>query len=335
MLQPEPAAPELSTHACCSPPAGVGLASDKRAGRQFRPVIGVAELRRITTQTPAPEEMVRIPAATFTMGNPRDDGYPADGEQPTHRVRLAAILMDRTTVTNRAFAAFVEATGFVTESERYGWSFVFGGLLPDDFPDTRAVAGAPWWRQVHEADWRHPEGPRSTIDDRLDHPVVHVAWTDATAFAAWRGKRLPTEAEWEHAARGGLDGVAYPWGSEREPEGRHRMNVFQGTFPTENTGADGYLGTAPADSFEPNGFGLYQMTGNVWEWCADWFDAGSYARSSAGDHRGPTSGTNRVQRGGSYLCHDSYCFRYRVDSRSSNTPDSAAGNVGFRCVRDG
>jgi formylglycine-generating enzyme required for sulfatase activity len=278
--------------------------------------------------------MVRIPDGEFTMGNPRVDGYPADGEGPTHVVRLSAILMERTTVTNRAFEGFVRDTGFETESEWFGWSFVFGGLLPHDFPDTRAVASAPWWRQVYGADWRHPEGPQSSIADRLEHPVVHVSWNDASAYAAWTGKRLPTEAEWERAARGGLDGFGYPWGVEREPAGEHRMNVFQGRFPGENTGADGYLGTAPVDAYAPNGFGLAQMTGNVWEWCADWFDAGYYEVTPIDHPRGPASGTRRVQRGGSYLCHESYCFRYRVDSRSSNTPDSAAGNVGFRCVRD-
>jgi formylglycine-generating enzyme required for sulfatase activity len=278
--------------------------------------------------------MVRIPAGEFTMGNPRTDGYPTDGETPTHTVRNRDLLIDRTAVTNRAFEAFVRETGFVTESEQFGWSFVFAGLLPEDFPDTRAVVSAPWWRQVYDADWRRPEGPHSSIADRLDHPVVHVSWNDASAYAAWAGKRLPTEAEWERAARGGLDGFAYPWGAEREPAGEHRMNVFQGRFPGENTGADGYLGTAPADAFPPNGLGLHQMTGNVWEWCADWFDAGYYRVSPVDDPRGPAAGTNRVQRGGSYLCHDSYCRRYRVDARSSNTPDSAAGNVGFRCVRD-
>jgi formylglycine-generating enzyme len=278
--------------------------------------------------------MVAIPAGEFTMGNPRGDGYAADGESPTHPVRLRALLIDRTTVTNRAFEAFVADTAFQTESERFGWSFVFGGLLPDDFADTRAVASAPWWRQVYGADWRHPEGPQSSIADRLDHPVVHVSWNDAGAYAAWAGKRLPTEAEWERAARGGLDGFAYPWGADREPAGEHRMNVFQGRFPLENTGADGYLGTAPADAFPPNGFGLHGMTGNVWEWCSDWYDPGYYRVAPPDDPRGPAGGTHRVQRGGSYLCHESYCFRYRVDSRSSNTPDSAAGNVGFRCVRD-
>ena len=330
MSQPDPA--REATHACCAPSMpfdGSGPGSGRPVPRAPGPTI---DGRAHGTADDAP--VVPIPGGPFTMGNARGDGYPADGEGPAHLVRVRSVLMDRTTVTNRSFDAFVRAAGFVTESERYGWSFVFGGLLPDDFPETRGVASAPWWRQVHGADWRHPEGPQSSIDDRLDHPVVQVSWHDAAAYAAWAGKRLPTEAEWEHAARGGLDGVAYPWGSEREPAGRHRMNVFQGRFPLEDTGADGYVGTAPADAFPPNGYGLHQMTGNVWEWCADWFDPGYYQVAPETDPRGPADGTRRVQRGGSYLCHDSYCFRYRVDARNSSTPDSAAGNVGFRCVRD-
>jgi len=268
------------------------------------------------------------------MGNPRGDGYAADGEGPVREVRLDPFWIDSTTVTNAAFARFVEATGHRTESEAYGWSFVFAGLLPDDFEDTAAVVDAPWWRQVFGADWRHPEGPRSSIDDRADHPVVHVSWDDAAAYARWAGKRLPTEAEWEYAARGGLEDQPFPWGAELEPDGSHRMNVFQGRFPTDNTGADGYLGTAPVKAFPANGYGLFETTGNVWEWCADWYDPGAYRTHLVANPPGPERGTRRVYRGGSYLCHASYCNRYRVDARSSSTPDSAAGNVGFRCVRD-
>ena len=331
MWQPDPPHDtQPTTHGCCVPsPSAVPPGSTVR-----RPPHRSTATHATHTTARDTDTMVRIPAGEFTMGNPRTDGYPTDGETPTHTVRIRDLLIDRTAVTNRAFEAFVSETGFVTESERFGWSFVFAGLLPDDFPDTRGVVSAPWWRQVYDADWRRPEGPQSSIADRADHPVVHVSWNDATAYAAWAGKRLPTEAEWERAARGGSEGFAYPWGTEREPAGEHRMNVFQGRFPAENTGADGYLGTAPADAYPPNGFGLHQMTGNVWEWCADWFDPDFYRVSPAVDPGGPATGSNRVQRGGSYLCHDSYCNRYRVDARNSNTPDSAAGNVGFRCVRD-
>lgn len=276
--------------------------------------------------------MVPLDGGSFLMGHDDLDGYPEDGEGPEHRVELDALSVDSTTVTNEAFNEFVEATGYATEAERYGWSFVFAGLLPDDFPPTRGVVQTPWWRQVEGSDWRHPEGPQSTIDDRHDHPVVHVSWNDATAYCNWAGTRLPTEAEWEYAARGGLVGKRYPWGDEREPGGEHQMNVWQGTFPSQNTLDDGFLGTAPVRSFPPNGYGLYDMTGNVWEWCSDWFDPETYTKSPTVNPTGPPTGTHKVMRGGSYLCHDSYCYRYRVAARSSNTPDSSAGNIGFRCV---
>jgi formylglycine-generating enzyme len=276
--------------------------------------------------------MVLLPGGEFVMGHDGPDGYPDDGEGPAHVVTLSPFRIDPAAVTNAEFMTFARETRYRTEAERYGWSFVFGGLLPDDFPATRAVAATPWWRQVEGADWQHPEGPQSDLEGRLDHPVVHVSWSDCAAFAAWAGVRLPTEAEWEYAARGGLAGVHYPWGNDREPGGEHRMNVWQGTFPTHNTSADGYVGTAPARAYEPNGFGLYNTTGNVWEWCADWFSPHAYRSAGPTDPRGPAFGLQRVMRGGSYLCHESYCFRYRVDARSSNTPDSSAGNIGFRCA---
>ncbi|MET0146443.1 MAG: formylglycine-generating enzyme family protein [Ilumatobacteraceae bacterium] len=278
--------------------------------------------------------MVSIPAGPFHMGAVGDVAYGDDGEGPIHVVELSAYRMGAHAVTNDDFARFVDATGHVTESEQFGWSFVFGGLLPDDFDATRAVAAAPWWRQVYGADWRHPEGPQSDIAARGDHPVVQVSWSDASAFCAWSGTRLPTEAEWERAARGGRRGTIFPWGDDLEPDGRHMMNVFQGTFPGGNTEADGYAGTAPVDAFDPNVFGLYNMTGNVWEWCADWYSPGYYRHSERRDPRGPSAGTSRVMRGGSYLCHASYCRRYRVAARSANTPDSSAGNIGFRVATD-
>jgi formylglycine-generating enzyme len=286
---------------------------------------------RLRHDTP-PDGMVRIPGGTFQMGNPRGDGYPADGEGPVHEVTLDPFWMDACAVTNARFAAFVDATGYRTEAETFGWSFVFHAFLPEDLRNAPAPVDAPWWRQVFGADWRHPEGPRSDVASRMEHPVVHISWNDARAYCAWAGTRLPTEAEWEFAARGGHDGDPFPWGDELEPGGTHRMNVWQGEFPVRNAQADGYAGTAPVSIYEPNAYGLSCMTGNVWEWCADWFSPNAYRRGAVASPTGPDTGTARVMRGGSYLCHASYCNRYRVDSRSSNTPDSSTGNLGFRTV---
>jgi formylglycine-generating enzyme required for sulfatase activity len=278
--------------------------------------------------------MIRIDGGSFWMGTDGSEGYPADGEGPAHKVRVRPFHLDRTAVSNAEFAAFVAETGYRTEAETLGWSFVFHLLLPDELPPTRGIACAPWWRQVEGAAWQHPEGAHSSIDDRGDHPVVHVSWNDAVAYARWAGKRLPTEAEWERAARGGLPRALYPWGDELTPDGEHRCNIWQGRFPHDNTRDDGYLGTAPVTSFRPNGYGLYNMAGNVWEWCADWFSPTYYQDSPRTDPEGPHRGTSRVIRGGSYLCHASYCNRYRVAARSHNTPDSSAGNTGFRCACD-
>ena len=261
--------------------------------------------------------MVRLDGGAFLMGSEDALAYPEDGEGPVREVQVEPFLIGRTAVSNQEFGEFVAATGYRTEADRWGWSFVFAGLLPDDFPPTRGVAAAPWWRQVEGACWNRPEGPQSDVDDRADHPVVHVSWADAGAYCTWAGLRLPTEAEWEYAARGGLAGRAFPWGDELEPGGEHRMNVWQGVFPRRNDRGDGWYGTCPVGAFPPNGFGLHNATGNVWEWCADRFDP---ARRSA--------------RGGSYLCHESYCRRYRVSARQGLTPDTSTGNTGFRCARD-
>jgi formylglycine-generating enzyme len=278
--------------------------------------------------------VVEIPGGEFLMGEVGPLAYPGDGEGPVRRVRLDAFQMDACAVSNAEFKRFADATGHVTEAETFGWSFVFAGLLPDDFPPTRAVAHTPWWRQVEASDWRRPEGEHSDLEGRMDHPVVHVSWNDAQAYCAWSGRRLPTEAEWEYAARGGLEGRPFPWGDELEPGGEHRMNVWQGAFPQENDLADGFYGTCAVSEFPANGYGLHNMTGNVWEWCQDWFSPSYYDVSPRRDPRGPAQGTHRVMRGGSYLCHRSYCARYRVDARSANTPDTSTGNLGFRCARD-
>lgn len=282
------------------------------------------------------------------MGDAFDEGYAADGEGPVHRVRLSPYLIDETSVTNAQFATFVKATGHVTEAEQLGLSAVFQLAVQAGQADVVGrAAGTPWWVTVKGADWRHPDGPRSSIAERPQHPVVQVSWSDALAYCAWAGKRLPTEAEWECAARGGLDSARFPWGDELMDRGRWRLNIFQGRFPDQNTIEDGWAATAPVKSFRPNGFGLHQMAGNVWEWCADRFSPTAYADRLGSTPPGqpviaplaPGSEAQggdvlRVMRGGSYLCHDSYCHRYRVAARSATTAESSAGNLGFRCAND-
>ena len=316
---------KMNDKPCCSP--GRVVARNESASAAFVRVSGGKT-----------EGMRLIEAGDFMMGNGRDYGFPADGEGPVHKIKLAAFWIDATAVTNEQFNEFVNATRYRTEAEKFGWSFVFAGHLT---PAQRArsvqqvVQGSEWWCRVDGAAWRHPEGPGSNIKQRWAHPVVQVSWNDAQAYCVWSGKRLPTEAEWEYAARGGLaSGNRFPWGDELEPGGRHRMNVWQGEFPTRNTEVDGHYGPAPVRSYQANGYGLYQMTGNVWEWCWDWFSPDYYQHSPVESPVGPDTGERRVMRGGSYLCHASYCNRYRVDARSANTPDSATTNLGFRCVRD-
>ncbi|QHW33174.1 formylglycine-generating enzyme family protein [Paenibacillus rhizovicinus] len=281
-------------------------------------------------------DMIYLPGGEFLMGTDDEEGFPRDGEGPIRKVALSPFYMDACAVTNAEFAAFAEATGYVTEAERFGWSFVFHLFVPEAArAAAKPVPGVPWWLAVDGASWHKPEGEGSGIDDRLDHPVVHVSWSDAAAYAKWAGKRLPTEAEWEYAARGGLAQKRYPWGDLLKPDGEHRCNIWQGKFPDKNNASDGYAGTAPVRSFAPNGYGLYNMVGNVWEWCGDWFTAQpAEAPGSGVNPQGPVTGVSRVTRGGSYLCHKSYCNRYRVAARSSNTPDSSTGNMGFRCAAD-
>lgn len=303
---------------CCAPSRAAAITE------QRQPITGI---------TTANHEEVLLPGGTFRMGDAFGEGYPSDGEVPVHEVRVQAFSIDTTSVTNEMFAKFVAETSYRTEAERYGTSAVFHLLLKAPSKDVLGAAErAPWWLNVRGADWAHPGGPDSHWTDAADHPVVHVSHSDALAYCSWAKRRLPTEAEWEFAARGSLSGKRYAWGDELTPGGEHRCNIWQGTFPGRNTGQDGFIGTAPVKTFPPNGYGLYETAGNVWEWCADWFLPKYYRNSPVDNPQGPTIGAGRVMRGGSYLCHDSYCNRYRVAARTSNTPESSSGNCGFRTV---
>jgi sulfatase modifying factor 1 len=282
-------------------------------------------------------DMIGLPGGIFRMGTDYAEGFPADGEGPVRDVALASFEIDRYAVTNADFAAFISDTAYRTDAERYGWSFVFWSHLPQDrfqqlVEDT--ALQTPWWCKVPGATWSAPEGPGSDVVTRQKHPVVHVSWNDASAYATWANKSLPTEAQWEYAARGGLDQQLYPWGDQLTPNGQHRCNIWQGEFPLDDTAEDGFAGTCPADAFPPNNYGIYSITGNTWEWCADWFTA-QHAAEQSQNPTGPHTGTTRVMKGGSFLCHASYCNRYRVAARTHNTPDSSASNIGFRCVRTG
>jgi sulfatase modifying factor 1 len=281
------------------------------------------------------EGMVPIPGGKFLMGTEINDSFPGDGEGPIREVEVNPFYMDQVTVTNKQFEEFVQETSYKTEAETYGWSYVFH-LFVSKAGATKVkqvVESTPWWWVVEGAYWKAPEGPDSSIFSRMDHPVIHISWNDAMAFCKWAGKRLPTEAEWEFAARGGLVQKKYAWGDELLPSGEHYCNIWQGKFPTENSAEDGHIGTAPVKSFQPNNYGLYQVAGNVWEWCSDWFSV-AQNHSPNKNPTGPTHGETKVMRGGSYLCHHTYCNRYRVAARTSNTMDSSTGNIGFRCVAD-
>jgi formylglycine-generating enzyme len=315
-------------HPCCVP-------SKERAYHLAASRKSSADRPRVTGGST--DGMVRLPGGMFLMGTESDEGFPADGEGPARAVTLDSFFLDTYPVTNEQFGNFTRATGFKTEAERFGWSFVFYRQIPPvEYsrlkPNT--VHGVEWWCKVDRADWAHPEGPDSSIADRLDHPVVHVSWNDADEYANWAGKRLPTEAEWEYAARGGLEQKTYPWGDELTPGGRHLCNIWQGEFPIVNTVEDGYEFVAPVNAFPPNGYGFHTITGNVWEWCSDWFHPQYHVTTTRVNPIGPPTGAAKVMKGGSFLCHKSYCNRYRVAARTSNTPDSSTANIGFRCARD-
>jgi formylglycine-generating enzyme required for sulfatase activity len=297
---------------------------------------------------PAPEGMVWVPGGEFWMGGDHSADPKTFDEWPRHKVYVDGFWMDRSEVTNARFAKFVEATGYKTLAERPPDPNKFPDLAPElnvpaSFVFTPPAGPVPtlesgsnhmqWWKYVPGAFWKHPQGPNSTITGKENHPVGHISWEDAAAYAKWAGKRLPTEAEWEFAARGGLDRKLFPWGDELTPGGRWVCNIWQGHFPDVSTREDGYDRTAPAGTYPANGYGLVDVAGNVWEWCADWYDPTYYRRSPDRNPPGPAEGRERVMRGGSFLCSDSYCDRYRVSARNKSLPDDGSEHMGFRCAR--
>ncbi len=328
------------------------------AQEAFRPTVE----NQAPAPGPAPAGMVWIPGGEFSMGSkdPRGDlcggNEPMNDARPVHRVYVDGFWMDRTEVTNAEFARFVAATKYVTVAER--------PLRPADFPGVPADQLAPgsvvftppaqavplndvaqWWAWVPGANWRRPEGPASNLDGRENLPVVHIAYEDAATYARWAGKQLPTEAQWEFAARGGRSGELYPWGNELTPDGRRMANIWEGHFPNQNSKADGFAGAAPVASFPANGYGLHDVAGNVWEWCSDWYAPETYSKSTgvAKNPAGPAQtesfdsgepgAAKRVMRGGSFLCTDQYCTRYMVGTRGKGAPDTGSNHAGFRCVR--
>ncbi|KAL3852420.1 hypothetical protein ACJMK2_016063 [Sinanodonta woodiana] len=296
-------------------PGGCGCSISRDANNVQEPkakdlVIEDDEIKSQEKMTVQSGPMVLIPAGTNSIGTNKPI-FIADGEGPQREVKINEFYLDKYEVSNGDFDFFVNATGYQTE-----------------------VAAAPWWVPIDGADWRHPEGKGSHIRDRMDHPVLHVSWNDAVAYCKWAGKRLPTEAEWEYACRGGLKDRLFPWGNKENPKDKHWMNIWHGNFPLTNTKDDGYFGTAPVTAFEEqNKFGLKNMIGNVWEWTQDWWEV-HHSPEFKDNEKGPSSGTDKVKKGGSFMCHKSYCYRYRCEARSQNTPDSSAHNLGFRCASD-
>lgn len=294
-------------------------------------------LKRLPWDSPAsaidlPNRLIGVHGGRTLVGT-KTVSLPLDGEGPPREVRLNSYRIDPLAVTNAWFAEFIKATGYRTDAELYGWSLVFYSFL-SDAESYASPAQTPWWRKVDGADWAHPFGPGSGWADLADDPVTHVSWNDATAFSRWAGARLPTEAEWENAARAGDADATYPWGRHEPTDEEPLCNIWQGSFPYHNTVADGYRGTAPAQSFQPNAWGMYNMVGNTWEWCADTFRVRSQRKAARDLNAVARAERVRLLKGGSYLCHKSYCFRYRIAARTGVQADSSTGHTGFRIVAD-
>jgi sulfatase modifying factor 1 len=331
----------------------LGLMAMAAFGVTFAGVRLLEYRERAAAEASAPPGMVWIPAGTFWRGS---DNPKMPDARPRHRVGVDGFYMDRDAVTNAQFRRFVEATGYVTVAEKTPLAKDFPGAPPEKLVAGSVVFHPPegpvpldnhlqWWTYIKGASWRHPEGPESNLEGRDQYPVLHVAWDDAVAYCEWAGKRLPTEAEFEYAARGGLENKVYVWGDELKPSGKWMANIWQGRFPYENTNEDGFRAAAPVGSFPANGHGLHDMAGNVWEWCSDWYRADYYSKLAAGKQpiknpQGPDDSfdpsepgvAKRVMRGGSYLCTDQYCTAYEVGARGKGAPDSGTNHVGFRCV---
>lgn len=348
--------PAMAGGSCPACGTGISLGGLLHAGSATAPTNGpVVGLIRQNSGESEHEGMILIPAGTFWMGS--DDPRFPDAA-PLHQVHLDSFWMDRTDVTNAEFDKFVAATGYVTVAEKKPDPVTMPGVPPELLVAGAVVFTKPtgpvplddpsqWWRYVPGANWRHPEGPSTDVRGKENHPVVDIAWEDAVAYTKWAGKRLPTEAEWEYAARGGLDRKRFVWGDEFKPGGKFMANTFQGNFPDNNTAEDGFRGTSPVGSFPPNGYGLYDMAGNVWQWCSDWYRDDYYVSlKSAGGNgvpinpKGPDRSydpaeplvAKRVMKGGSYLCTDQYCGRFMPGSRGKGDPYTPLNHVGFRCV---
>ncbi|GAA4114113.1 formylglycine-generating enzyme family protein [Nocardioides fonticola] len=304
---------------CCAPGRGP---HEEHAAPGSDPRADLLTIGPPRPAAPRIKGLIDLDGGTFAMGYEGPLANPGEGEGPVRDVGVAPFRIAATTVTNQQFATFVKQTGYVTEAEQAGWSFVFHLLVADPSAVRGRPVGATWWCAVDGADWRHPGGPGTDAARLAQHPVVHVSAHDAEAYCAWAGVRLPTEQEWEYAARGGLEGAIYPWGDTHPEEGRtRRARIWEGRFPDLPDGGPASVGPLPVKALAPNGYGLHHAVGNVWEWTASTWDVGP-------------SAADRVRRGGSYLCHDSYCNRYRVAARDHSAPGDSTGNLGFRVAAD-